>query len=785
MEYPQLNKNPGGKIELKDFTGGINTARNPLLLQDDQVPEVENMVPFRGILTTRRKFVLDEQPDEVDAPLEIEKTLSCSLNLYTSGEEPSGVPICSALFDLVTVGANGEIGFDYEAITLHCSFSDTADDVENYIQDEEYTLSEYDYDEEGGESVYTLIEGTHEFRDAKFVKMVINEDEIYNDEGTGEEYSARHTDVIIQATLNGDINLIRIFVSYRRNIGGTYEPVFGYIIENEKAAYVPTVITAKSIDGTSATPLEDFNLLTPAFKEEFFPRLQIVLAGVSVYDTLYPFNTTTRTPYIPLHLSQNQLDEDANREMICEMYGVFDLYVDTGLELNPITTSYYAKARIKHSENIESVYFDFYDGDGYKIRGISARNAAVLFNMNLANGTGYIRFDFNGTVAHQSEWDAYWFFDNCYIEKIVLTARKKNPMYQTLTEAKAFELVNTNITTLYGGTRSGIADGTRRFYAGYPEGNLIRWSGLNDDTYLPENNFAYVGDDADITALGKQYGALIVFKENSTYNMEYTYSVEDGATTVLFPITPISNEYGCDNPGTLQLVNDRLVWCNTNGRVYILYSQYQYTRKNIADIGGNVYDLLKDNPPTFAAVWDKMYFLFSSVESGGSYVNRAIIWDFDQTTYYNYYSNEKSQDRLSWFYWDITEITEQLTAAQTFEDVLYLNGANYYELSEDLMDTCSIKTKEFDFGVPTQLKNIRRVDIMAEIIEAQTVQVDYFGDNGTILYSDYRAISEIGNVVIKLRPHILRLRTFSVRITGTKLSVQGIIITADTAGRLR
>ena len=70
-------------------------------------------------------------------------------------------------------------------------------------------------------------------------------------------------------------------------------------------------------------------------------------------------------------------------------------------------------------------------------------------------------------------------------------------------------------------------------------------------------------------------------------------------------------------------------------------------------------------------------------------------------------------------------------------------------------------------------------------MEAQTVQIDYFGDNGTILYSDYRAISEIGNVVIILRPHILRLRTFSVKITGTKLSIQGIIITADTAGRLR
>jgi len=570
-----------------------------------------------------------------------------------------------------------------------------------------------------------------------------------------------------------------VFLDYIN--GDISQHIKGYIIEDERYAYVPTIITGKSLDGTLATTLEDFNLLTPAFKEEWFPRASIVTESINEWHTLYP-SPSVLTPYIRLNLSQQNLDEDSDEYMFCELYGVFQFAEGKD-------TYYYATAKLQHIEAATTVTFKFYNGDGWMVPNQEAYVFDVVrFNANMKNGFADIRFDWRDVADDMGSpalHNASEFFKTFYIEKIIVTARKKNPMYDTLEDAKSFDLINTDITTLYGGTRSGIADGTRRFFAGYPEGNLIRWSGLNDITYLPENNFAYVGDDAAITALAKQYGALIVFKENSTYNMEYTYSVEDGATTVLFPITPISNEYGCDIPATLQLVNDRLVWANTNGRVYILYSQYQYSRKNIADIGGNVYDLLKDNPPTFAAVWDKMYFLFSSVQSGGSYVNRAIIWDFDQSTYYNYYSNEKSQDRLSWFYWDITEITEQLTAAQTFEDVLYLNGANYYALSDTLIDSCSLKTKEFDFGAPTQLKNIRRIDIMAEIMEAQTVQIDYFGDNGTILYSDYRAISEIGNVVIVLRPHILRLRTFSVKITGTKLSIQGIIITADTAGRLR
>lgn len=776
MEYPQLNKNPGGKIELKDFTGGINTARNPLLLQDDQVPEVKNMVPFRGILTTRRKFELGSAPATDESARDTDRLLRAELRTISNGEY---VSLCTATFDYTSIHS----GDSHITAIVKSSESKSGYEDKNFETHPGYALN-YTASVRAGCTTYKRVAHLGNFSNTRIVGTKNYEN--YLGKIDGDYLWTRHTDIIAETVVDGEFHIIRIFADWNAlDTGGSpafgdYEPIFGYTVEDEKLAYVPTVITGKSLDGTLATPLEDFNLLTPAFKEEFFPRASIVAEGLNEWTTVHP-TANIHTPYIRLNLSQQDLDDDDKSFMICELWGVFE-FSDSDV------SSYYAKAELVHKERPTTVKFKFYDGEGWERREVAANDDAIRFNANMKNGFADIRFDWRAIEAESggdSDHNADAFFTTCYIEKIALTARKRNPMYDTVEDAKTFDLINTSIQTLYGGTRSGIADGTRRFFAGYPEGNLIRWSGLNDITYLPENNFAYVGDDADITALGKQYGALIVFKENSTYNMEYTYSVEDGATTVLFPITPISNEYGCDNPGTLQLVNDRLVWCNTNGRVYILYSQYQYTRKNIADIGGNVYDLLKDNPPTFAAVWDKMYFLFSSVESGGSYVNTAVIWDFDQSTYYNYYSNEKSQDRLSWFYWDITEITEQLTAAQTFEDVLYLNGVNYYELSEDLMDSCSIKTKEFDFGVPTQLKNIRRIDIMAEIIEAQTVQVDYFGDNGTILYSDYRAISEIGNVVIILRPHILRLRTFSVRITGTKLSIQGIIITADTAGRLR
>lgn len=779
MEYPQLTKSPSGKIELKDFTGGINTARNPLLLGDDQMPEAANMVPFRGVLTTRRKFELGSAPETAEDSVTTERQLKADIGYYEIGVGTL-IPMQTMTFTPVVVA---------EDITAKCIDSQdlyVPESPTTYTPDTTYPVTEYTYAEEGLVPTYTAVEEAKTLTNSRFLRPVQGESRVQFSENMHDYvFYCRHTDLLFETQIDGKFHIIRVFADYLSadvTYVGQTDARIGYIIEDERYAYVPTVVTAKTLDGTSSTPLEDFNLLTPAFKEEWFPRATIVAESINEWHTLYP-SPSIATPYIRLSLSQQNLDEDSDAYMLCELYGVFQFAADGA-------TYHYATAQLKHTEDATTALFKFRDGDNWVVPNQEALLVyePVRFNANMKNGFADIRFDWRDVADDMGSpalHNASEFFKTFYIEKIIVTARKKNPMYDTLAEAKAFDLINTDITTLYGGTRSGIADGTRRFYAGYHEGNLVRWSGLNDISYLPENNFAYVGDDEAITALAKQYGALIVFKANSTYNMEYTYNVDNGATTVMFPITPISNEYGCDIPATLQLVNDRLVWANTNSRVYILYSQYQYSRKNIADIGGNVYDLLVDNPPTFAAVWDKMYFLFSSVASGSAYVNRAIIWDFDQSTYYNYYSNEKSQDRLSWFYWDITEITEQLTNAQTFEDVLYLNGANYYSLSETLMDSCSIKTKELDFGAPTQLKNIRRIDIMAEIVEAQTVQIDYFGDNGEILYSDYRAISDIGNVVIILRPHILRLRTFSVRITGTKLSIQGIIISADTAGRLR
>ena len=66
--------------------------------------------------------------------------------------------------------------------------------------------------------------------------------------------------------------------------------------------------------------------------------------------------------------------------------------------------------------------------------------------------------------------------------------------------------------TWFGGDRSGVAGGTRLFVTGNPDKpNLVHWSSLNDPTYFPENNYAYIGDElSPVTAFGKQADMLDV-----------------------------------------------------------------------------------------------------------------------------------------------------------------------------------------------------------------------------------------------------------------------------------
>lgn len=155
------------------------------------------------------------------------------------------------------------------------------------------------------------------------------------------------------------------------------------------------------------------------------------------------------------------------------------------------------------------------------------------------------------------------------------------------------------ISAWFGGTRNSYGNGSRLFVAGNPSNpSTIYWSDVGDPLYFPENNYAIVGNGKErITNLCQLGEYLVIFTEENIYAMQYvsnTVTAEDiangydaAAIAAYFPITQIASPAGCDTH-TACLVNNRIVWMNTNGEAWCLTGLSQFDERFIRKIDEEV-----------------------------------------------------------------------------------------------------------------------------------------------------------------------------------------------------
>lgn len=359
-------------------------------------------------------------------------------------------------------------------------------------------------------------------------------------------------------------------------------------------------------------------------------------------------------------------------------------------------------------------------------------------------------------------------FDS-YIDNIEYYCFTKDHNYET----EAWEQQNqsdlitkNNIKIWYGGTNSGYADGTRLFVAGHPEfGNVLRWSDVNNSSYFPENNFAYIGrDDEKITALNKQDGYMVVFKEHETYAIDYAFTTDETNNTIVyFPVSAVSPYIGCDCPGSIQLISNRLTWLSSNGKVNVLYSQNSHSERNIREISQHIETELKQFSTSElqnakSADYDNKYFIFIG--------KTAYIWDYDRNPYYNYTSSEQAQSRLCWYKW---ELPYQVEDAYIEDNELYIAFSEYNNFNPDVINnlrwhqtsklyqeadkddsikhneylpiTTKFKSKLFNFDKPFVWKKIDRAFFELEnVIKKDGVRKQYH--TGDIYFYFYSSDNE-------------------------------------------
>lgn len=393
------------------------------------------------------------------------------------------------------------------------------------------------------------------------------------------------------------------------------------------------------------------------------------------------------------------------------------------------------------------------------------------------------------------------------------------------------KIFNMSRATWFGGAAEGISGGTRLFLGGNEsEPNLVVWSDLNNPLYFPENNYFYVGESSSpVTAFGKQSDMLVIFKDNETYYTQYNRNtsitaeavmeqsvIDIAASSVYFPLTLINANIGCDCPNTVELCRNRLVWTNSNGRVYTLVSNNQYNERNIFEIGEMIYRKLKTekNLKNARSIdWNRYYLL--------QVQNRIFILDYNSYGYQYIQSYSKTEDanlRIPWNFWDfeLQAGNLQSTALAVVDGALLLvesgtygifkaefneeaaydhilksdTSSNYREITAPIKSEA--QTKLFEFGAQGYYKNVDKVVLSVGNNGGVPINVSFVTDMGieeTEIVPDGSQIEAYTAGYVKsmqMSPCIRQVERFGVKLScDGPLAVDGITLTYRVTGGAR
>ena len=291
--------------------------------------------------------------------------------------------------------------------------------------------------------------------------------------------------------------------------------------------------------------------------------------------------------------------------------------------------------------------------------------------------------------------------------KAVFTSETKPGEGQNNVEITAYKTVEENIDKIIGCIYMiayGGENNSRLFVAGNGT-ETYYYSDALDYTYFPEQNYNIAGSDSsEITGFGEQYNILTVFNEETTYGVNYSFV--NGK--VSFPQVTINPDIGCDCPGTIQLVNNRLVWLHSKKGPQILVSTAIEDERNIVAIGRNIngnYDRkgLLDEENIKAAV---------STDYQGKYWialnGKVYMWDY-MISPFKYTGNlEKDARKLSWYPFNniypvgFAEADNELYYAK--EDRLVKLYNEFYDFDEGI--PAAYRMPLLDFGIVNYLKDI-------------------------------------------------------------------------------
>lgn len=509
---------------------------------------------------------------------------------------------------------------------------------------------------------------------------------------------------------------------------------------------------------------------------------------------------------------------------LCDSYKmVYSLYNPTcekhpmiyGLGNINLNDSYIIEATIIKQDGNEEKYLveksSLYSTAQSKKQNDEDKIMTVVFD----NDYQYITFsndsDYQNSVIELTEADNY------AEDNLIITISPSHP-YNNKNRTKIFNMTK---SIWFGGAANGINGGSRLFLCGNTdekEKSLVVWSSLNNPLYFPENNYAYVGDKSQgVTAFGQQGENLIIFKEKSTYYSYYATNdnitaddlinqsvVDYEANSAIFPMIQLNANIGCDCPDTVQLCRNRLVWANSDGNVYTLYSNNQYSERTIYKISDMINSILKKENDLTSAI---------SCDFEGHYLlcvgNSIYVMDYNSYGYQyaaSFSKNEDSNVQIPWYIWEIADVgyvgklfemnnrlmlmnsygtsdgvmltfstlsTDENTAN---DNILIFNQDDEIEIIEKKINS-KLQTKLFDFSAAGYLKNVDRVSIAFGNNGGEPINVSFLTDKG----SESDVVTLAGSSTDERDAAFVSVKNFyvsarAVRTFGVKIECEGPLI---------
>ncbi len=329
--------------------------------------------------------------------------------------------------------------------------------------------------------------------------------------------------------------------------------------------------------------------------------------------------------------------------------------------------------------------------------GLDARTVAVNINaVNLIEGVHFTVNRTNGTVNFTGGSSPFG-PPTAGTDNVCITA------FKTMTGNKA-RIAGCREAIPFGGEAAGLFGGTRVFVMRNPNYPRSYWySDLGQRIgggmrYFPDTGEEYLDQNCEpIMTAAKMGGELVIFKENSIFKLAYSFDGEE----VFYPVKECHSTIGCDMPGSVQLIDNRLVFANSKSGVHMLVSTDNATENAVKPLSANIGALLLAEERLSEAC---------SVDSGRYYWlctgGHAYLWDYVQTPYYDYADYEQAQRRLAWYRFDniravaFCDDKEGLCYGSDSGIVIFTREQN--DFGKGILSYYT--SKAFDIGSPDELK---------------------------------------------------------------------------------